>query len=70
MLETLRSNYIHYPHDTSRRTLILRSSACSVDSLEGLLAAMQHFLAKAKTELLQPRPQAVNRILMEAALLH
>jgi hypothetical protein len=31
---------------------------------------MQHFLAMAKTELLQPRPQAVNRILREAALLH
>jgi hypothetical protein len=70
MLETLRSNYSHYPHDTARRTLIVRSSACSVESIESLLAAMQHFLAKAKTELLQPRQQAVNRILMEAAMLH
>lgn len=70
MLETLRSNYIHYPHDSARRTLIVRSSAYPAQSLEALLTAMQHFLAKAKTELLQPRPQAVNRILLEAALLH
>lgn len=70
MLETLRSNYSHYPHETQRRTLIVRSSAYPIQSLEGLLAAMQSFLTKAKNDLLQPRPQAVNRILLEAGSLH
>jgi hypothetical protein len=40
------------------------------DSLEALLAAMQEYLLEAKQDLLQPRPQAVARILLEAARLH
>ena len=31
---------------------------------------MQQILSRAKTDLLQPRQQSVNRILQEAALLH
>lgn len=42
----------------------------SYTSLEGLMAAMQRYIAQAKNDLLQPRPQAVQFILQEAARLH
>jgi hypothetical protein len=68
MAQTLRKNFSPAPHSTARHTLIVRANP--IQSLEGLLVAMQGFLEKAKSDLLQPRPQAVNRILLEAASLH
>jgi hypothetical protein len=50
--------------------MIVRSSVYTIQSQECLLAALQSFLAKAKSDLLQPRPKAVSRILLEAASLH
>lgn len=70
MPQTLRTNFSSNHHNPARRTMIVRASANPIQSLEGLLYAMQSFLAMAKTELLQPRPQAVDRILLEAGALH
>lgn len=70
MPQTLHSTFYPYPHSPARRPLSLRSPANAIHSLESLMIAMQSFLANAKTDLLQPRPQAVNRILLEAAALH
>jgi hypothetical protein len=70
MPQTLRTTFSFKPHTTARRSLVPVASHAAYQSLEGLLAAMQHFIARAKTDMLQPRQQAVDRILREAAMLH
>jgi hypothetical protein len=69
MSQTLRTTFSFQQHSSARRSLVPAESAANCHSLEGLLAAMQQFLAKAKADLLTPRQQAVDRILREAAAL-
>ena len=70
MSQTLRSTFSYQHHHSARRSLVPAGPAAHYPSLEALLAAMQQFIARAKTDLLQPRKQAIDRILQEAALLH
>jgi hypothetical protein len=70
MSQTLRTTFSFQQHSSARRSLVPAGSLAASHSLEGLLAAMQHFIAKAKADLLKPRQQAIDLILREAAALH
>jgi len=70
MDQTLCSHFFPQSHRSSTgRSLPARRMPVS-QSLDELLASMQEFLAEARQELLQPRPQLIARILREAASLH
>ena len=66
MPQTLRTNFTPRQHQ-NRFALIPTHSYAAFESLEGLLTNLQHLITKAKTEMLQPRQQAVDYILREAA---
>ena len=55
---------MHRGHD------YLRFSKALFSDFDSLMSAMQRYIKQAKNELLQPRPQAVQAILREAARLH
>jgi hypothetical protein len=67
MSQTLRTTFSFQQHSSPRRSLVPAASAAGNNSLEDLLAAMRQFISRAKTDLLQPRQQAVDFILREAA---
>lgn len=67
MSQTLRAIFPHNPHNSGRRNLLPVRSHAAYGSIEALLLAMQLFIATAKTDLMQPRQQAVDFILNEAA---
>jgi hypothetical protein len=69
MPQTLRTNYYPRQHH-NRHALIPIQSYAAFQTLEGLLTGLQHLIAKAKADLLQPRQQAIDLILREAASLH
>jgi hypothetical protein len=69
MSQTLRTTFSFQQHSSARRSLVPANSVAACHSLESLLAIMQQFLSRAKSDLLQPRQQAVNHILREAAML-
>jgi hypothetical protein len=70
MSQTLRTTLSFHQHSSARRSLVPATSALAHHSLENLLILMQQILSQAKTDLLKPRQQSINRILAEAALLH
>ena len=69
MPQNLRTTFSFQTRNTPRRTLVRAQTYAGDLSLEGLLISMQHYLARAKADLLQPRMQVIDRILREAALL-
>jgi hypothetical protein len=70
MPQNLRTTFSLIPHRSSPPTMLPARSMTAYNSLEALLCAMQQILYKAKSDLLQPRQQVIDRILMEAASLH
>ncbi len=67
MSQTLRATFPIERHSSGRRNLLPVRSHAAYGSLEALLIAMQLFIATAKSDLMQPRQQAVDFILSEAA---
>lgn len=67
MPQTLRAIFPIQPHSSGRKNLLPVRSHAAYGSLEALLIAMQLFIATAKTDLMQPRQQAIDFILSEAA---
>ncbi len=67
MPQNLHKTFSLHPNRTPRPLLLPALSHATYNSLEALLLAMQHMLLKAKSDLLQPRQQVIDRILFEAA---
>ena len=70
MSQTLCSHFSLKAHRAADNRLLPARHIPATDSLNALLAAMHEFLLEAKHDLLEPRPEAVARILLEAAALH
>jgi hypothetical protein len=70
MPQNLRTTFSLIPHRPARPIQLPARSVPTYSSLEALLCAMQQMLQKAKSDLLQPRKQVIDRILLEAASLH
>ncbi len=69
MAQTLRTNFSYHSHTNNRQNHLPANAFAAIHSLNDLLIALQNSLALAKHELLQPRQQAIDFILREAALL-
>ncbi len=70
MPQNLHRTFSLQPHRLQRPLLLPALSHATYNSLEALLQAMQKVLLMAKSDLLQPRQKAIDRILFEAAQLH
>ncbi len=66
MPQNLHKTFSLYSHRATRPLLLPTLSHATYNSIEALLSAMQHILQKAKSDLMQPRHQVIDRILLEA----
>ena len=63
MAQTLRIKFSYKTH--SRRLPVLRSGFLAPLSLQSLMQELHQYLMLAKNDLLQPRQQALDRIMLE-----
>ncbi|MEO6833282.1 MAG: hypothetical protein ABI378_12150 [Chitinophagaceae bacterium] len=70
MPQTLPNTFSLPTHPSSHRSNLPMRSLSGISSLEALLQAMEHYLILAKSQLLQPRKNAIDFILNEAARLN
>lgn len=70
MPQTLPSTFSRPGRPDSHRSNLPMRYLSGINSLEGLLQAMEHYLLLAKSQLRQPRKKVIDFILKEASLLN